>query len=156
VCNDPVFGGGVRLVGVWRWLYSFTLRYMEDLRGVAGLEEEEQEQEKEQERTTLILFQIQETLQGMGARLDDGPAPLLSCPGVVGHLTLASYPSVCLYLGALTNHLPPGPSRDAGERRFLVGSYSEIAEAWRAEMWAERNISKTRLPMFILLLLLMC
>ncbi|CAL8321801.1 unnamed protein product [Lota lota] len=31
-----------------------------------------------------------------------------------------------------------------GERHFLFGSYSESADAWRSEMWTERNISEAQ------------
>ena len=67
---------GGRLLGAWQWLYSITQRYVEELQGLAGCDG----WAEEQGRASVVLSQVQEALQGTGARLEDGRA-LLSCQG---------------------------------------------------------------------------
>ena len=67
---------GDRLLGAWQWLYSLTQRYTEELQGYAGCDG----WAEERAQASVVLSQIQEALQGTGARLEDGPA-LLSCQG---------------------------------------------------------------------------
>ncbi|KAJ3604992.1 hypothetical protein NHX12_027043 [Muraenolepis orangiensis] len=74
-----------RLLVVWRWIYSLTLRYTEALSDYQACEGGAEELE----RTSVVLSQIQEALQGAGAKLGDGPA-LLGCPGE-RHFLLGSY-----------------------------------------------------------------
>ncbi|KAM6986487.1 ciliogenesis and planar polarity effector 1 [Aplochiton taeniatus] len=94
-----------RLVGVWRGVYRFTQRSLEQLRGLGEGRGWEEDQEEEERQLSVLLSQIQGALQDAGGRLDDGP-------------TLLSYP---------------------GEYHFLFGAYTESADAWRAELWAERG-----------------
>ncbi|XP_026029615.1 ciliogenesis and planar polarity effector 1 isoform X4 [Astatotilapia calliptera] len=65
-----------RLLGVWQLVYRVTQQYKEELKrfkGYDGWDEEDQ-------HLSVIMSQIQTALQGIGERLEEGPA-LLSYPG---------------------------------------------------------------------------
>lgn len=95
---------------------------------------------------SVILSQIQAALQGMGERLEEGPT-LLSYTGRMngsmcedykaGGVVWFLYIEVVLYISDDSNVQPSFGS--PGEQHFLFGSYSESAQAWRAELWAERE-----------------
>ncbi|XP_034047925.1 ciliogenesis and planar polarity effector 1 isoform X2 [Thalassophryne amazonica] len=65
-----------RMFGVWQWIYKVAQQYVEELQGFKGCDN----WEEEQQRLSVILSQIQLSLQATGERLEPGPA-LLSYAG---------------------------------------------------------------------------